>query len=129
MRRVSEKHYISDETARFSALVMVYVSLNAFGFMVLFREPPNTMRDILIALMGSLTTIFVQQVQYYNKTGISTDRQKDDTINKLTSTAASIQAAIAPAEPTISLAPGESATVAAAPENPTNGNPDEPKQV
>jgi hypothetical protein len=96
----------------------VFVSINSFGFTILFHEPPSTMRDIIIALMGSLSTIFVQQVQYYNKTGIGNDRQKDDTINKLTTTAASIQAAIAPAEPSVILEPGQTATVAATdPEN------------
>lgn len=100
---------------------MVFTSLNAFGFTVFFYEPPSTMRDIVIALMGSLTTIFVQQVQYYNKTGVSNDRMKDDTLNKIVSTAASIQSQVIPAEPTIKFDPGETATVAASSDIPTDG--------
>lgn len=101
---------LADDTARFIALIMVWISLNAMGFTVLFHEPPSTMRDIIIALMGSLSTIFVQQVQYYNKTGVTNDRQKDDTINKLTTTAASIQAATSPLD-IVAVKPGETKTV------------------
>lgn len=101
--KVSRDGCLRDETARFAALMLVWISLNAMGFTVLFHEPPNTMRDIIIALIGSLSTIFVQQVQYYNKTGITEDRQKDDTINKLTSTAATIAATTIPSDTSASI--------------------------
>lgn len=117
MKGADGRHFISDETARFSALCMVYVSLNAFGFTILFREPPNTMRDIIIALMGSLTTIFVQQVQYYNKTGVTNDRKKDDSINKLITTSASLQQASNPA-PVTTLQAGDAVTIAASEDEP-----------
>lgn len=110
------KNCIPDDTARFAALIMVWVSLNAMGFTVLFHEPPSTMRDIIIALMGSLSTIFVQQVQYYNKTGVNVDRQKDDTINKLTNTAASLQAKDAPLD-VVAVGPGETKTVVGTSDN------------
>jgi hypothetical protein len=53
------------------------------------------MRDLVIGTTGSLVTVFIQQIQYYNKTGITNDRQKDDTINKM----AAANAAMAPAPP------------------------------
>lgn len=93
---MTPNHWMNDETARFVLALLVWATLTSMGFTVLFVEPPSTMRDILIAFIGSLSTVFVQQVQYYNKTGVSSDRQKDDTINKLTTSSATLTAAANP---------------------------------
>lgn len=106
-----KKHFISDETARFAALCMVWATLNAMGFTILFHEPPSTMRDIIIALMGGLTTIFVQQVQYYNKTGVSNDRAKDEVIHSQAKVIQSQTAAANPDVNSIGIKDGEKVTV------------------
>ena len=110
---MTPNQWMNDETARFVLAILVWITLNSMGFTILFVEPPSTMRDILIALIGSLSTIFVQQVQYYNKTGVNSDRQKDDTINKLTTASATLTAAANPAasEQTIPIKDGETKTI------------------
>lgn len=106
-----KKYFISDETARFAALCMVWATLNAMGFTIMFREPPSAMRDIIIALMGGLTTIFVQQVQYYNKTGVGNDRAKDEVIHSQAKVIQSQAAAANPDTNAIGLKDGEKVTV------------------
>lgn len=100
----------NDETARFVLVILVWVTLNWVAVALFYREPPSSMRDLLIALVGSLSTVFIQQIQYYNKTGVSNDRQKDDSINKMASVAA---AATPDTGKTIPLNPGDKVTVAA----------------
>lgn len=74
-----------------------------------------------------LQSIFMVLVGYLwgNSAG---NKSKDTAIETLANTAAVAQAALTPAaDPTLTLAPGETATVAAAGENPTNGQENEAK--
>lgn len=110
---MSHNQWMNDETARFVLAILVWGTLSSMGFTILFIEPPSTMRDILVALLGSLSTVFVQQVQYYNKTGVTSERQKDDTINKLTTASATLTAAANPSvsDQVIPVRDGETKTV------------------
>lgn len=106
---------IDESIARFALALLVWLTVNWIALVLFFKEPPASMRDLLIALAGSLTTVFIQQIQYYNKTGLHNDRQKDETINQMACAAA---AAIPKSDKTIPLQPGDSVTVAAD-DNPT----------
>lgn len=119
---VSEKKpYISDEDARFVLAVLLWALVSFIVGCLLLREVPPSNREILYGLAGTIVGALLGSSNFYNKTGVGNDRMKDDTLNKIVSTAASIQSQVIPTEPTIKLSPGETATVAAAPENPTDG--------
>lgn len=110
------KHTIQEENARFILAILVWFTITILIGTIFFLEPPNTMRDLVIGTTGSLVTVFIQQIQYYNKTGITTDRQKDDTINKM----AQANAGLAPKTDVVPIAPGDTKTIVGT-EDGTNG--------
>ena len=96
MSLVNSKPAIHEDNARFILAILVWVTITILIGTIFFLEPPSTMRDLVIGTTGSLVTVFIQQIQYYNKTGVANDRQKDDTINKM----AAANAAMTPTTPT-----------------------------
>jgi hypothetical protein len=103
---------MTDETARFTLAILLWLLTTEIVTGLMFFELPQANREMIIGLGGTIVGALVSSVNFYNKTGVTNDRQKDDTIHKLTATAASIQAQ---AGPTVEvLQPGEQKTVAAA---------------
>lgn len=102
--------WIDDEAARFIVGILLWLTVTAAVAALFFVEIPSNNRDLVIALTSGLLGALVATVNFYNKTGVANDRQKDDTINKLTTTAASIQAQTQPPD-IVPVAPGETKTV------------------
>lgn len=102
----------NEETARFVMALLLWALVTEIVTVLMLFEIPAANREILVGLAGTIVGALVGSANFYNKSGITNDRLKDDTISKLTTTAASIQAATQP-EPTVVLAEGDVATVAA----------------
>lgn len=116
-----KKHYISDETARFVLAVLLWALVSFIVGCLLLREVPQSNREILYGLAGTIVGALLGSSNFYNKTGVGNDRVKDDTINKIVSTAASIQSQVVPTDTTvIPVSAGEAVTVKAddAPKDP-----------
>lgn len=103
---------VSDDTARFYMAMLLWVLVLEIVSGLLFVDLPQANREVLIGIGGTIVGGLLQSANYYNKTGIAADRQKDETIHTLSTTAASIQSASHP-EPTVTLKPGDTATVEA----------------
>ena len=106
--------FISDETARFVLAVLLWALVTFIVGCLLLREVPPSNREILYGLAGTIVGALLGSSNFYNKTGVGNDRVKDDTINKIVSTAASIQSQVVPASDTtvIPVAANETVTVA-----------------
>jgi hypothetical protein len=116
---------VSDETARFYMALMLFTLVFEIVSGLLFIDLPQSNREVLIGIGGTIVGGLISSANYYNKTGVSNDRMKDDTLNKAITTAASIQQEKNPAPVTV-VQPGETHTVAAATQDngkdPRNGD-------
>lgn len=76
---------VTDDTARFIVVLLLWALVTWIVSVLLLKEIPQTNREILYGLAGTIVGALVGSANFYNKTGIGNDRQKDDTINKLVS--------------------------------------------
>ena len=107
----NDRALITDDTARFIVAVLLWVLVAWIVSVLLLREIPQTNREILYGLAGTIVGALIGSANFYNKTGIATDRQKDDTINKAMTTVAAVQAAANPDNNAIPIKDGETKTI------------------
>lgn len=103
--------WMNDETARFVMSILMFLLVAMIVGVLMLREIPQANREILVGLAGTIVGALVSSIQYYNKTGVQNDRQKDDTINKAMSAVATAQATANPDINAIPVADGESKTI------------------
>lgn len=106
-----------------AGLAFGVISMVPYAFtMLLFKDVPNTVRDIIMVLVGVIAANATQAVQH--RFGSSpTAARKDATIETLANTASSAQAALAPIGPpvdAIPIAPGEVKTIQGTKDDSTN---------
>lgn len=95
---------------------------------LVFREVPEANQNALLVVIGILAGAVGTVVNFYFSS-TSTSKQQQGIIADQASTIKTAQDVLAPlAAPAVVLEPGQSAVVAASPENPTNGEDSEPKQ-
>jgi hypothetical protein len=103
--------YFTDETARFVLALLMWALVTEIVTVLMFREIPAANREILVGLAGTIVGALVASNNFYNKTGVTNDRQKDDTINKAMTAVATAQAVANPDVNAIPVGDGESKTI------------------
>lgn len=104
------------------AIAVGLVAILAFlTWALVMRQIPDANREPMLLLIGGLFTQISMVVAFYYGSS-STSKRQSETIDTLASTAAKAQeAALPPAMPSVTLAPGETATVAAENNDGTSG--------
>lgn len=97
-----------------AVLAFAVISMVPYAFtMLLFKDVPSTVRDIIMVLVGVIAANATQAVQHRFGSNPASTR-KDATIETLANTASSAQAALAPLGPVVDaipIAPGEVKTI------------------